>query len=300
MTPRVQRASPSGAGRRGAGRVPFLVWMLALSACAVAWGRTLAREERSFARIEPARAVLDVPGAWVDPAWEILLAEQLARLGPFAPDDVAAVAAVRRAVEDLPFVVEAGAPEVIWPDGLQLAVRLAEPVACVAVGRHYLAVDGQGRALPGLWNAPPPRGAGHLPVLGPLDGSTDGLRAGDVVPAAQLAAVPVASSLWTHLGDDDLATLGRCMIDASRAAEASVEEPGTRLYLEGRRLVLFGRAPDTDEPGELPVVAKWSSVGRGLRRLRRDRDWDLLDVRWDVPEIRARDLAAAGPTALPR
>ncbi len=293
MTFRVHRVCSSAAARRGATGVPFAVWLLALSACVFVWGRTHARKERTFARIEAGRAALDVPGAWVDPHWELLLAEQLAGLGPFAPDDTATIASARALLANLPFVAEVGEPVVLWPDGLQVPVRLADPVACVAVGRHYLAVDGDGRVLPGLWNAPPPKGAGHLPVLGPLDGSTANLRPGERVPSAQLAGVSVARSMWEHLAPDDLETLGRVLVDATRADRTSVEEPGTRILLEGRRLVLFGRTPDADAPGELPVEHKWRSLSRGLTRLRRDRDWDLLDVRWDVPEVRARVLAAA-------
>src|SRR5262249_8321401 len=83
--------------------------------------------------------------------------------------------------------------------------------------------------------------------------------------------------------------------DARKARVASVTEPGVRLELEGDRLALFGRAPGTDEPGELAASSKWRSLERALELFERDPsggDWDLVDLRWDRPDIALRNPPA--------
>jgi hypothetical protein len=68
------------------------------------------------------------------------------------------------------------------------------------------------------------------------------------------------------------------------------------LWLEHGRRVNFGRTPDCGEPGELPAANKWDSLVRALKALRPTtvdaRDWSLLDVRWDVPDVLWRDGAS--------
>ena len=60
--------------------------------------------------------------------------------------------------------------------------------------------------------------------------------------------------------------------------------------MEGGREIHWGRSPNQDEPGELPVAIKWDHVERGLEILGGedpDDDWVVLDVRWDEPVLRA-------------
>ena len=65
------------------------------------------------------------------------------------------------------FVAEVGAPEVNWPDGLTLPIRLREPVACLRVGQDFPPVAADGTVLAGYSYTPHPAGGGFLPVLGP-------------------------------------------------------------------------------------------------------------------------------------
>ena len=93
-----------------------------------------------------------------------------------------------------------------------------------------------------------------------------------------------------HLSPGDLDALGPILIDSDRAHLASVEEPGTRLLLEDRRSVLFGRTPRAGAAGELPEETKWGHLIRALGYLSQEDpiDWDMVDVRWDVPSLRRR------------
>lgn len=304
-SPRGARAPRTGR-RRGASYprgVPFVLWALLIAIAAAWWVATFRRDPdvRAFTRIDTARSRFEAGASWVDPYWGELIAAHLASFAPVDAEDPDALEALAASLTELSFVQRVGAPEVLWPDGLAIPVRVADPVACIAVGRHFMTVGADGRVLPGLWNAPPAHAAGWFPVLGPLDGALDGLRAGDVVGPPQSRALSVATSMWQHLGAGDFEALGRVVIDAERSPRASVEEPGTILWLESGRLVLFGRAPDEGAPGELPAGLKWRSVSRALELLDEGRedalDWDLLDVRWDVPEIRARG-ASTPPEAL--
>ena len=45
------------------------------------------------------------------------------------------------------------APEVVWPDGLRIAVRFQSPVACLSVSGSYLPVAADGTVLSGSWDA---------------------------------------------------------------------------------------------------------------------------------------------------
>jgi hypothetical protein len=80
-----------------------------------------------------------------------------------------------------------------------------------------------------------------------------------------------------------------------------VEEPGIRLLLEDKRLCLFGRSPTTEEPGELSVAAKWNALACALALFEATppRDWDLVDCRWDRPDLRlTRSPRLAGVAAI--
>jgi hypothetical protein len=249
-------------------------------------------EAGQYAVIETGRLRLDAGPGWVDPRWEEELAWLVADLGDVSADDRAALRALAREVESLSFVRAVGEPVVLWPDGLRLEIELREPVACLRVGRQYVPIAVDGTVLSGRWSAPPDRGSGYLPVLVPRRP----LRpvAGDVPDdRALLDGLSVAASLWSELTPGDLARLGRIVIDARRARETTVEEPGTVLLLENMRTVWFGRSPNLDEPGETPVRLKWASLARALELLdassgRERVDWELADVRWDRPSLLPR------------
>lgn len=250
--------------------------------------------------IDARRARLDPGVEWVDPRWEADLRERLAEQGVLGAEDAAARDRLVAAVAQLSFVAEVGPPAVIWPDGLRLPLRLQQPAACVRVRDAYLPVAADGTLLAGPWPAPPRIGSAWLPVLGPLDGALDYARAGEVLSDERHRdALVTAQALLAALPPADLAVLGRVLIDATGARAAAPDRPGLRLYLEDRRVVIFGRPADTVEPGELPVELKWTALSRALELLRPgepELDWDLVDLRWDRPEIRRR--GSAEPEAL--
>jgi len=248
-----------------------------------------------FATVETQRARIDVGAGWFDPRWEAELAERVAAFGPVSAGDRNGLARLTSLVASLPFVAGTAAPEVLWPDGLRIAVDLRAPVACVRTEQDsFLPVAPDGTVLPGEWRVPPACGWGFLPriVLGRKPARP--LFPGDVLDGlVEIDALAVAVSMWDHLQPEDLAALGRVVIDARRARATSVTEPGTRLLLEGRT-ILFGRSPASDEPGELPAELKWQLVARALALLPARSapgegvDWAEVDVRWDYGTLAER------------
>lgn len=257
------------------------------------FGRSLERRatEAGFSTVETDRFALQLgdaaPGweSWVDPRWERILADRLALVGDFQADDPAGPAAVATALAELSFVEAFGPPRVIWPDGIQVPLRLRRPVACVAWRGSFfpVAIDWEGPSgprgvlLPGGGSTPPAFGGGYLPVLGGLEGGLEGVWLED---PALVAALSVADSMWFHLSPEGLEALGRVVIDASRDHLATIDEPGTRIELEGGRLVYWGRSPSRDAAGERPVEAKWAGLEE-LLALRDEQDWSVADLRWD-------------------
>lgn len=298
MTTAAQPNSARVSSRSGRVRawIPFLV----LCAVGVWLCESLAGTVRAagFAVIDPTRSRLcdpaEVPagGGFVDERWEAELRHVLAAAPAFEATDAESAASLARRVASLAFVAEVGEPEVVWPDGLEFPLRLRTPAACVRAGEHYFAVSTDGVLLPGAWPAPPWIGQGYLPVIGPNDRAFDGASAGSVlIEPRHRDALAVACSLRATLSAADFETLGPPLIDATRARLTSATEPGVLLRLANRRVIQFGRAPDSGEPGELPVEAKWRAVSKGLELLRAgaaDKDWAVLDVRWDVPAIQWR------------
>lgn len=288
--------------RRRSGRVPFgLALLVAVVAGVVAAHRIVrAPQARALVTVDTRRSAIqvDAESDWVDERWADELASQLAALPPFPVDDREGVLAVASEIAALPFVAEVFEPRVVWPDGVELGVRLRRPAACVLIGESFLAVAEDGVILPGSYPAPPWIGHGYLPVIGPNDRSLDEHLPGDALTEERhLDALSVAVSMRAALDWETFETMGPPLIDATRARRASVDEPGVLLDLEGARRVRFGRAPWSGEPGELPASMKWKSLARAVHELRYgERDWDRLDVRWDRPEIRwrASELAADG------
>ncbi|MCA9753683.1 MAG: hypothetical protein KC591_15920, partial [Gemmatimonadetes bacterium] len=159
---------------------------------------------------------LRVHSGWVLPAWEERLAELLAYSADLDANDRAGIEDLAARIEELTFVAEIGVPEVIWPDGLSLPLRLHIPAANLRVGESFLLVSEEGVVLAGASTLPHEAFGLPLPVLGPLDGSTDRYRPGDSLDREDLLdALAVARSMWLHLDAPRLARLGRVLIDAS-------------------------------------------------------------------------------------
>ena len=287
LAPSVQPAAGAASWLGGAS--------LALSFVALAWFFVvLVRdvEAADFTRLDAASSRLDVGPGWVDPRWEREMSLELARLPELDADSTEAQEAVRGVLLSLPFIAEIGTTRVLWPDGLRVDVRLRQPIACVRTGEWLLAVSEDGVVLPGLWSAPPARERGFLPLIALDDGSRAEIFEGArVTSAPAVDGLAVATVLWQRLQADDWVRIGRIVLDARRARETSVEEPGVVIWMEGGRRVYFGRSPAVDAPGELPFDSKCASLSRALRLFdagAQSIDWELADVRWDRPEILPR------------
>lgn len=299
-------------GTHGKRRGATPVWLVCALFCGgVGWLVATLRAsagEAGFTTVDPARIAFELPAgeAGLPPEWSELAALHLARLGELSALDQGLAPEVAAALEQLSFVREVGEASVLWPDGLSVDVRLREPVACINLGEDFLPVASDGVVLPGYRSGPPDFGRGLLPVIGPVDASFRHFRPGDVLNETRhLDALSVAISMREHLGPGDLSALGPVVIDASRADSAGIREPGTRLWLEAGRKVFFGRPPSHGAPGELPEPEKWRHLMTAVALLsettddrdegadgqpagERVRDWDLLDVRWDVATLRPR------------
>lgn len=289
-----------GAARRRCGQVPLWIPLVLLASC-LAWLVAALEGDLDlvgFTRIDPRRTRIDDSSGLVDARWRETLSARLASLPHVSALDPSGGQAIRAALLSLPFVAEVGQGRVLWPDGYDVRVRFREPVACVLVGDVYLTVSKEGVILPGAWVRPPWIGGGWLPLLvadeGALDSVLPQVQRGARLVATELRdALDVAISMRASLSPEDFETMGASAIDASHARQAGVDDPGVVLLLEGSRRVLFGRVPSSDEPGELPASKKWEALRRGLKALANTsadaRDWELLDVRWDVPDVLWRD-----------
>lgn len=275
--------------------IPLGLLMLALIWSIERLGDTVQAAE--FTTIDTRRAHLDGGLAeFVDPRWSYELQELLAQLPATRVEDTQGLERIRAAVEGLPFVAQVGTPRAIWPDGCELPVRLRRPVACVRSGEGFLLVSEEGYLLPGSWPEPPRVHERLLPVLGPNDKSFDRAAAGSrLTQPRHIDALSVAIFLRKSLLPLDLDTLGPMLIDATQARSASVENPGVVLQLENQRRILFGRAPWSGQPGELPSELKFRSIAKAAQLLRGSeeqapQDWTVVDVRWDMPSIQTRAL----------
>src|SRR5262245_47027188 len=129
-----------------AGRVP--AWLtLGLGASFTLWmieGLTSDVRASGFERIDPRSSRLDVRAGFVDPRGNDVLARWMCQLEPVSPHDRDGVERIARAVSQLPFVAEVGEPSVMWPDGIDLPLKLRTPAACVMQGSEYAAVADDG------------------------------------------------------------------------------------------------------------------------------------------------------------
>lgn len=287
--------------RDGASPARLSAVALVVSALSIAWFfLVLVRdaEAAEFTRLDCSRSRLEFGPGWVDPRWSAQVAEWLAELPARPADDPRARAEVAAVLAELPFVAEVRTVRVVWPDGLEADVRLRQPIACARVGEHFVTVAEDGVVLPGLWSAPPQRDAGHLPLVALEDSARREVVEGGVLTSdTAVDGLSVAAQLWRLLQPADWRKLGRFVIDARHARAASVEEPGTVLWMESGRRVLFGRTPNLDAPGELPVEQKCASLTRALSLLggTSELDWELADVRWDRAELLPRGGLDADP-----
>ncbi len=249
-------------------------------------------EAAAFTQVDLAAVRVDSGPGWVDERWPSWLRARLAQLPPLAADAPGAVESVRGALEELPFVAEVGAVRVLWPDALRLEVRWREPIAAVRLGSSFALLSSEGVVLPGEWSAPPPRAFGYFPVVAAPSSARAELVCGAWLDSEVWHdGLSVARALEAGLAPDDWLRAGRIVIDAQRAASASVEDPGVVLWLEGGRRAYFGRSPNLGEPGELPPARKCASLSRALRLLDSGPahfDWELVDLRWDRPELLPR------------
>jgi len=266
-----------------------------LALAAIAWFLySLQRdiEAAALTRLDAGAVQVDCGPGWVDPRWSQWIAHRIGELEPLAADEPQTGEVLQRALEELPFVAEVGRVRVLWPDAVRVALRWREPLACVRTADGFALVSSQGVVLPGEWSAPPARDFGYFPVLA---GST--LDRAQIGSGAWLDAdawedgLSVARALRSGLAADDWVRAGRLVIDARNARRASVDSAGTVLWLEGGRRAYFGRAPSQGEPGELPHERKCAALSRALRLLDpgpEQLDWELVDLRWDRPELLPR------------
>ncbi|HJM58305.1 MAG TPA: hypothetical protein QF446_13365 [Planctomycetota bacterium] len=289
-------ASPA----RESGSVPVWIPLAIVLAGAVWVWRTTESEARSRtgAWVDLTRSAFfrECPGAL--PQWSEDLRGALAKQGRVRADDRGALEGLCSMIEQLPFVAEVGSARFIWPDGLDISLRLHQPIACVHRGSKYYPVamitddkNVRGVLLPGAANVPHRVGsddeAYFLPMLAGFDdGGADAPQVGgELQGGAVLAALDIAHSLHAHLDGSKRTRLGRILIDATSEMAFDGLPGGARLELEAvgdkahGRLIHFGRAPCEAGPGELPVEIKWKHVSQAL-----ERGFDAVDVRFDEPE----------------
>ena len=165
-----------------AGQVPFWVPLLLVFG-GIAYGihvlgqKTQASE---LGTIDTRRYNLQTEGQWVSEVWHQRITRVLTSAGELEADDRSALRAVAVELAKLSFVAEVAEPEVIWPDGLSIGLRLRTPVACIRVGENndYLPVADDGTVLAGYDIAPHEAFGAWLPLIGPYD-DTNELWPGD-------------------------------------------------------------------------------------------------------------------------
>lgn len=299
--PRQTAWARTAASRAGVlGSVP--VWVpLAIVLAGVAWvWRTSESEARSRAGawVDLTRSALfgECPGAL--PEWSETLRRLLAEEGRVRADDQGALETLRSTIERLPFVAEVGSARFIRPDGLDIPLRLHQPIACVRWESKCYPVamisdeeNVRGVLLPGAADVPHRIGTGEeayfLPVLAGFNaGGLDVPQVGGKLQnGSVLAALDIARSLMKHLDAADRARMGRSLIDATSEWAFDGLPGGAQLKLEAEedkghgRVIHFGDAPCEAGPGELPAEAKWKHVSEAL-----ERGFDAVDVRFDQAE----------------
>ncbi len=276
------------------GSVPAWVPMVFLAAGFV-WvlnSLQMSAKEKGVGVCEVTRVRLHHEPLYFGDAWQRRLERILRRHEQVDLSNPAAIASLKAEFAGLSFVEEVGEPEVVWPDGLVVPLRLREPAACIRVGDDFLPVADDGMVLAGYSYAPHEVYGAGLPILGPSDRL---LRAGMPSPGdflqdeALLTALKVAGSMQRNLIPKQQRLLGRIVIDASHEQAPDGLPGGVRIDLDGKRRILFGRPPGGDFPGELPARIKWMAIAAALQPNSSGGPWDLLDVRWDEPVRQVRE-----------
>ncbi len=277
------------------GSVPAWVPMVFLAAGFV-WvlnSLQMSAREKGVGICEVTRLRLHHEPLYFGDAWQRRLERILRRYEQVDLSNPAAIASLKAEFANLSFVEEVGEPEVVWPDGLVVPLRLREPAACIRVGDDFLPVSDDGMVLAGYSSSPHEVYGAWLPILGPSDRL---LRAGLPSPGdfiqdeALLAALKVAGSMQRNLLPKEQRLLGRIVIDASREKAPDGLPGGVHIDLNDKRRVLFGRPPGGDFPGELPARIKWMAIASALHPDSEGGPWDLLDVRWDEPIRQLREV----------
>jgi hypothetical protein len=192
--------------------------------------------------------------------------------------------------------------ELLWPAGLTLRVRLIEPIACVRVGQEFLPVGEfsirespeaespiteRVVLLPGWSDVPHKVGLDFLPVLQPtpFEWEVNSPKPGELIDySLLLSALSMVRSFREHLTEEERSLFGRVVFDVSAGTAPDGLEGGAVLYLEGKRVIVFGDASAERGPGELPDSIKWGHALEGVLRTAEGVHWSLLDVRFDRPE----------------
>lgn len=277
------------AGGPRAGRVP--VWIPPVVCVGLAWWAmsivAADAPQIGFTTVDPSLSTLRFDEPY-DQRWNRYLAQALAKLPKADVEDRYALERIGDEIALLPFVEEVGEVRVLWPDSLDIPVKLKKPAACVRVRQELLTVAGDGTVLPGGHDLPPRDELGFLPVLGPNEGRLDALVPGDKLPAGPYTdALRLAQAMRLELDPEASLLLGPLLVDASKAAEADLQRPGVVLQLEERRVVWFGRLPWASV-GETPLKQKIENLERAARLLEPGdgmKPWAFLDLRWDHPDI---------------
>lgn len=218
--------------------------------------------------------------------WSELIAARLSELGPLDANDSRSVEDVKGVLDELSIFRSVSAPRVLWPDGIEVDVRLRKAAACVQFEGGFRSISRDGVVLPGFSVAQPLDEIALLPLIA-IGEEVRHLMTGDVLPRDQdFDALSVAVSMQDHLSPEHRARMGEVLIEPQAPGETSVSGAEVSLKIQGSRGVLFGRPPIAGHAGELPEEKKWGHLAEYLDDYpTSERDWAVLDVRWDVPEV---------------
>lgn len=306
MIPRPFHSPPRASPRRGV--VPL--WMpIALMVLLVGFGAILLERSatrRGVARVDLTRYRLHHGDRWFSPDWRDELEKLLLRSESLLATDLDAREALKAEVLDLPFVSAVEEGELLWPAGLTLRVRLIEPIACVRVGQEFLPVgefsvrespitEPEAESpitkrvvlLPGWSDVPHKAGLDFLPVLQPtpFEWEVNSPKPGELIDYYKLlSALSMVRSFREHLTEEERSLFGRVVFDVSAETAPDGLEGGAVLYLEGKRVIVFGDASGERGAGELPESIKWGHALEGVLRTAEGGIWRLLDVRFDRAE----------------
>ena len=272
------------------GRVP--TWFaLLLGAGALFTGVELLRQQQylngsQLVDTRRAKIVGSEQGASAPPGWSELVAARLSELGPLDVNDPNEIEKVSAALRPLPIFRSVSASRILWPDGIEVDVRLRRAAACIQFDGGFRSVSRDGVVLPGFSISQPVDELGPLPLIAFGD-ELRHLMAGDHLPRDKdFDALSVAVSMQDHLSYEHRALMGEIVISPEESDSTRVGGPAVTLRLKGSRGVLFGRPPIAGHPGELPEKLKWAHLAEYLENYpKAGRDWAVLDVRWDVPEV---------------